>query len=284
MPYYPPHLAEELLARTVVQRGHYRVPAPREHFLSLAYHALYHKGADSGLPRDMNTPPGACGEHDYADALNKLAARAGFATPITLEAIDLLLDSVGWRPPHDMLVRLSRRNRWIRSLLGKRNTTASVDDRLAIFLVRERALERGGVKRAGQLLAQRGFEIIATEDFDSSQSARIARSIRGGNWGRGPWPISGGPPVAAIVVYDHAPIAPSGRQRRRFPFVTNARLLCKEQLRECFNVGLPAEQHCNVIHSSDNGREALDYLRVIMPDRLEEILARTNATRERRAA
>jgi hypothetical protein len=133
------------------------------------------------------------------------------------------------------------------------------------------------------LLTQRGFEIVATEVFDSAQIMRISRSIRGGNWGRGPWPISGGPPVAAIVVYDPAPVLPSRRQRQRFPFLTNARLLCKEQLRECFNDGLPAELHCNAIHSSDNGWEALDYLRITMPQRVEEILARVNAQSERRA-
>ncbi len=50
MPYFPPYLADELLDRAVIHRGLCRVPAPREHFLSLAYHALYHKGGDSGIP------------------------------------------------------------------------------------------------------------------------------------------------------------------------------------------------------------------------------------------
>jgi hypothetical protein len=285
MPYFPPHRAEELLSRTVVYRDHYRVPAPREHFLSLAYHALYHKGINSSLPRDANdmSPVGGC-DHDYVTALSRLAVQAGFNTPIRLRELDGLLDSVGWRPPHDMLVRLSRRNRWVRELLSKAESIAGSDDGLAVFLVREEALRRGGIKRATRLLEQRAFQVLVTHVFEPEQVPGIARTIRGGNWGRGPWQMSGGPPVAAIVVYDPAPIAPSRRQRRRFPFLANARLLCKEQLRECFNEGLPAEQHCNVIHSSDNGREALDYLRVTMPHRVDEILTQVNTRFASRAA
>ena len=112
----------------------------------------------------------------------------------------------------------------------------------------------------------------------------LARSLRGGNWGRGPWSISGGPPVAAIVAYDPSPIAPTRRQKKRFPFIANARLLCKEQLRDAFNEGFSKDQHCNVIHSSDNGREAMDYLRILMPDEVEDLLAGISSPPVARAA
>ena len=78
--------------------------------------------------------------------------------------------------------------------------------------------------------------------------------------------------MAAIVAYDECPIAPTRRQRRRFPFVANARLFCKEKLRDAFNDEFPADRHCNVVHSSDNGREAMDYLRIIMPQDIENVL------------
>ena len=79
--------------------------------------------------------------------------------------------------------------------------------------------------------------------------------------------------MAAIVVYDPVPLAVTRAQRRRFPFLANGRLLCKEQIRDAFNDGVPEEQHCNVVHSSDNGREALDYLRIVAPDAVETITA-----------
>ena len=92
-------------------------------------------------------------------------------------------------------------------------------------------------------------------------------------------------PLAAIVAYDPEPIPPTRRQRRRFPFVANARLLCKEKLRDAFNEGFSADQHCNVVHSSDNGREAMDYLRIIMPEAIESVFASIQMRSEvRRAA
>lgn len=307
MPYFPPYLAEELLERAVVHDDRCVVPAPREHFLSLAYHALYHKGASSGIPR-RSCKQGATGsasasvtfakkhwrsqwhplrapaDHDYAAVLGHLAEWLGIRVPITLDDLDAYLDSQGWRPPHDMLVRLARRNRWVRSLLRQPERKPATDDRLAVFLIRQEALRRGGVERAAQLIAACGFQIIATRRFNTQVVPTIARSVRGGNWGRGPWPISGGPPVAAIVAFDPAPMTPTRQQKRRFPFLANVRLLRKEQFRDAFNEGYPDDQHCNVVHSSDNGREALDYLRIIMPDAIDDILARADSLRTARAA
>jgi hypothetical protein len=285
MPYFPPHLAEELIDRAIIHRGLCRVPGPREHFLSLAYHALYHKGYESGISSQRRrTSRGTSADHDYVDVLRRLAANLRFEVELTLEGLDAFLDTQGWRPPHDMLIRLSRRNRWVRSLLRQPEKTTGADDRIAVFLLREEALRRGGVGRACGLVEKHGFEIRSTIQFDDDKSTTLARSLRGGNWGRGPWAISGGPPVAAIVAYDPAPITPTRRDKKRFPFITNARLLCKEQIRDAFNEGLPKEQHCNVIHSSDNGREAMDYLRIIAANATSDAHNNANSAAVARAA
>jgi hypothetical protein len=153
-----------------------------------------------------------------------------------------------------------------------------------VFLIREEATRRGGVERAARWLAERGFQILETRHFDALQRERISRRIRGGNWGPGPYGSAGGGPVAAIVVYDPAPIRPLRRRKQRLPYVANARLYCKRRLRDFFNEGYPKEQHCNVVHSSDNGREAMDYLRIIMPGEADGVLARIRAQSLPRAA
>jgi hypothetical protein len=277
LPYYPPYLADQLLARAETHRELCSVPAPHDHFLSLAYHAVYHKGHASGLAADGDSQPRVKRpEHDYARILADLAKRLSMVVPITIAGLDNWLDAQGWRPPHDMLVRLARKNRALRPLV-EQTKSGDADASLAVFLVRREALARGGVKRAAKLIAEHGFEVVETISFAPDRIESIARSLRGGNWGAGPWPKSGGDPVAAIVTRDPAPISPSRRERRKFPFLANARLLKKDAIRDAFNVNRPAAEHCNAIHSSDNGREARDYLRIIVPERADEIIARASS-------
>jgi hypothetical protein len=279
MPYYPPYLAQQLLDRARPLGDLCWVPSAEDHFLSLAYHALYHKGAKSGLKVDQHASAvEERPEHDYQAVLGKLARRLNIAAPVTLVDLDHYLDERGWRPPHDMLVRLSRRNAWIRSLL--RETTSAGDDQgLAVFVLREQALARGGLEKAKSLVERHGFSVLRAEALASESLQSVSRSIRGGNWGRGPWPISGGLPAALVVAYDTSPVAPTRRQRKKFPFLANARLLCKDKIRDAFNQGLPPSEHCNTIHSSDNGREALDYLRLMLPDAVNDVLAQIDDLR-----
>jgi hypothetical protein len=272
MPYFPPYVAEQILTRAELRRGLCRVPSPEDHFLSLAYHALYHKGTKSGLPQGGTTASNVTRvEHDYTNILRRLAAALGIEVPITLADLDAYLDARNWRPPHDMLVRLGRRNAWLRSRVAAERDHG--DPGLSVFLLRAAALARGGEAKATALLERHGFVVVRTHTIAAEQVSAVARSIRGGNWGAGPWPASGGPPAVAIVAYDTDPIRPSRRDRRKFPFLVNARLLAKNKVRDAFNEGLPPSQHCNVVHSSDNGREALDYLRTILPHAVHEVLA-----------
>jgi hypothetical protein len=114
MPYYPPQLSRQVLSRAV-DSGQVRVPCPEDHFLSLAYHALYQKGSAAGLPSmTRGVVPSTSPKHDYAGVLGRLAAELSLAVPITMEALDAELARRGWRPPPDMLQRLGEQNRWIR--------------------------------------------------------------------------------------------------------------------------------------------------------------------------
>ena len=58
-------------------------------------------------------------EHDYAAALQELSRRQGIEVAITLEDLHDYLDMAAWQPPRDTLVKLSRHNAWLRSLVGR---------------------------------------------------------------------------------------------------------------------------------------------------------------------
>ncbi len=76
-PYYSPHLAEKVLESRTWLNNLYAVPDKHYHFLSLAYHALFHKGKHAGIPnrqfQDFVVP-----EHDYVQHLKALDPNTAF--------------------------------------------------------------------------------------------------------------------------------------------------------------------------------------------------------------
>ncbi|HEX6938020.1 MAG TPA: hypothetical protein VF158_01315 [Longimicrobiales bacterium] len=283
MAYYPPALARRLLDGAVRGAAGIRVPCAEDHFHSLAYHAIYHKGERSGIPRAAGDAPWpGTPEHDYAGALARLARECGIDVEITLDALDAHLAAVGWRPPDDMLVRLAARNDWLRRRLAD-TVPAALDgwQGLAVFFVRERAVELGLEELVVRRLRAEGFHVLRHRRLDAEAVRRVRAGVRGGNWERGPWPASGGGPAAVIVAVDLLPIAPDAAQRRRSPALDNARILVKAEIRDALNQGLPPSARCNMLHSSDHHVEALRYLEAALPGEVEAVRREIAALRER---
>jgi hypothetical protein len=270
MPYFPPRLASELLDGAVLHRGLCRVPNPKAHLLSLTYHAVYHKGPSSGVPESAEGVDTAA-EHPYPRILADLARGLGERIEVTRWGLDAFLAANSWQPPRDMLLRIGKRNRWVRETLQINDPERPQDRGLVVFVVRERAMLRGGLEKLMPLLEQTGFKILKRKLLVGDEQLRVTHNMRGGNWGRGPWPVSGGPPAAIVVAFDPQPIPLTRKQQKKFPLATNARVLEKGAIRDLFNAGQPAEQHCNALHSSDNGHEAWEYIALAMPEAADEI-------------
>ncbi len=115
VPAFPPAIAERILASARSRPGGWSVPGPREHFLGLAYHAVYLKGYVSGLPPNETTPPHQVGSRDYAAVLTELGAEVGIpvAHPVTMASLDAMLRAEGWRPDEAHLAALAPVNPWI---------------------------------------------------------------------------------------------------------------------------------------------------------------------------
>ncbi len=315
MAYYPPALAHRLVERAIRTPAGVLAPCPEDHFHSLAYHAVYHKGERSGIPgrgveaaragapalgrgrtpeaehagrpgRGHARPPRGDGagepDHDYAGVLERLARDCGLDVEITLEGLDAHLEAAGWRPPDDMLVRLAATSAWLRRRLAA-TTPDSLREwaGLAVFFIRERALELGLEDEIVRRLRTEGFQVLRRRRLDAAAAERVRMRVRGGNWERGPWPVSGGGPAVAIVALDLLPLEPDAEQRRRSPMLDNARALVKASIREAVNEGLPASERCNMLHSSDNHVEAVRYLETALPDEVEAVRAEVAAMRER---
>lgn len=273
--YYPPHLARKILERAVDHPSGARAPCQEDHFYSLAFHALYHKGLRAGIPTaDAALTPNARPEHDYAGRLRELAAGLGINVAMQMEALDAELAARGWRPPLDLLEKLSPRDPWRRARMEALLAQMPPRSGLAVFFVRERALEEPqGAGKISALLAEEGFSVLAVKPLSAPERERVAREVRGANWSRGPWPVSGGLPAAAIAAIDVYPHAPDRRLSRRHPEADNARVFCaKERIRARWNGERQRAERCNIIHSSDNCRQAAVYLDLAMPEFKERIL------------
>ena len=119
MPYLPPAMARQILARRVQMLGPVSVPCNEDHFVSLAYHAVYQKGLRSGLPTSMRckttpSPP----LHDYRGTLTRLADMLHLKVEISMEGLDKFLTREGWCPEPHVLRRLARHNNWLRERVG----------------------------------------------------------------------------------------------------------------------------------------------------------------------
>ncbi|HEX5333028.1 MAG TPA: hypothetical protein VFW79_10330 [Cellulomonas sp.] len=278
--YYPPQLARLILDRAVVHGSGALVPSPVDHLHSMAYHAVYHKGSRSGLP---STDSGRllpfdaqdeAPEHDYPTVLGDLARAVGVTLPQTLEEIDGYLATVGWRPPVDTLRRLAAVNPWVRAHAASEAADAQDTAEISVFFVRERALTVVDLDDISAVLDHFGFEVLATRELDEDARSRCAREARGGNWGRGPFPESGGGPAAVMVALHHAPQAVIGSVKVQYPHLSNAEVyFAKRRIREVVDALVPADARFNAVHSSDDVVDAWHYVELALPAEVEALRA-----------
>jgi hypothetical protein len=272
VPYYPPRFAQAVLDRGVWLRDRYRVPSLQDHYDSLAYHAVYHKGSASGLAggtRPDEIPQTS--DHDYAAVLTELGLRLDRPLPPTLDSLDRYLAERDLRPPLDTLERLEPSNPWIHArFFADQPDVDRVWRGLAVFVLRDRA--QAQVEVAVRELDRQGFEVLDVVALDPAQREAASHRLRGGNWAQGPWPRSGGEPSTFVIAYDLVPDldGPEGAT------AVNRRILrAKLQLRDRLLDALDPSARYNPVHSSDNAGQALDYLTVLGdPDVVERIRVR----------
>lgn len=281
MAYYPPHLAAQMLARAEEHRSGARVPSPEDHLHSLAYHAVYHKGAASGLASDL-VEPEKRPDHDYAQVLTRVAHSLGRSWPTSLEGVDEELTAQGWRPPLDTLRRLTDANAWVQHRFFPQNDEAPPElPEPTIFFIRERALSALGREETVRVIESLEFEILLVRELSGQAGSRTTELVRGGNWGRGPFPVSGGDPVMVVVAAHYGPRPPNRELLARYPRLTNGDVLhAKVLMRELVESRFGTEHAFNPVHSSDDEFETWEYLKTSLPDEVEAIRGAVRSRRD----
>ncbi len=300
--YFPPQLSERILQNRVRWRNFCYVPARPEYFLSLAYHAVYHKGAQSGLPQDMRSrvvkttagkpqrpvPRPPVPEHDYCTVLQKLAKELQLLpeVSVSLRGLHAYLVSAGMAPGTDVIRKLAggqppwlpRHQRHpatpppaVREHFLPPPITMAPPHR-CVFFIREWAATHHLDRFVLATLERHGFEIVFRQTLDPIQKQRAVRCVRGGNWQRGPYPVSGGLPQILVVTLDPHPLPPDARLAAEQPCLTNARVhFTKKVLRDYLNSRLPVRAQTNILHSSDDDVEFAEYLQAVCPEQVGQI-------------
>ena len=273
-PYYPAPVAQTILDSAVRHHDLCFVPQPWDYFHSLAYHAVYQKGLDSHLPLKGETVDRHSKvKHDYSRVLRQQTDQLGINVEISLEGLHAYLQKSGWAPPPHMLARLAAacpQSRWLAELAGRLSADMH-DQGLAVFVLREEGIRRGFQDQMVEMIRKTGFEIWSVKKLSPAEIRYSAPRTRGGNWGPGPGNYVGGDPAVIVVAYDPQPIAPSWKQRRKFPHRTNARIFAKELIRDAV-MSQSADSHgCNALHSSDHAAEAWHLIEVFAPELMLEI-------------
>ncbi|MCE9662756.1 hypothetical protein LY622_04820 [Halomonas sp. M5N1S17] len=277
----PVSRAREMLA--VAGRSGTYLASDEQRLLAMCHEAVYHLGTSSGLPIRAGLPSSA-GMSPFAQAIQALNERCALwpnPQAMGLEELDERLAESGWRPSTDTLSKLSQANPWVAQIvaLAHRGYPDAVPG-LAVMLVREQGLPYLDAFR--RTLEHHGFDVLCELAIDSEDRLRVADRIRGGNWGRGPFPCSGGLPAHLLVIHDVHPDVSRSEAAGANELVDNARVFtAKESMRRRMNRHRPARQHCNPLHSSDNAAQAVEYLSVVAPDRIDAILEQA---RQRNAA
>lgn len=261
LPYFPPRLAEDILQHRTSHMGRVFVPSPPHYFASLAFHALFHKGATSGIPGFAEGVPQLQKvDHDYVGELSLAAVAAGLDVPLTADSIFSWLEQNEYAPPLDMLGKLAdKRSELIRFARLPDVEQWRREGELLVFVVRKAgATDTEYISRLEILLQEDRIEIIGQHRLSDHEVERCS-TLRGANWSRGPFPRSAGRPHTFLVCYDWYPKLLTDRSRHSLLLNENL-LKLKEQSRRLYNARRLPWNRANPVHTPDNEPEALQYL------------------------
>ena len=265
LPYYSSALAEKAIHQAVLFNDKYKVPTWENYFYLLSYHAVFHKGENSGLySKKYKLAPKIKPDHDYLLHLKNIISKTNLEIDdFTLEGLHTFLEKNGFAPPIDTQYKLSLENEYLKAFLKDYHNQSEYHKKfegLVCFVAREKIVELGLLEELKKYIQKEGFTIIKVKELDEKGEANFTKKVRGGNWNQGPWPVNGGLPAVLLIAFDVHPIEPELSDFELHPGLSNKRIKNKNEIRDFLNKSLQSEQEWfNGIHSSDNEIQAVEY-------------------------
>ena len=185
-----------------------------------------------------------------------------------------------------------RRNKLLRYLyrwdIRKRNKG------LGFFVIREGKPEQMILEKSLIYIRKSGFEILCKKKISKDTLNRLhlesnkQKKEKGNFW-------SGDYPYLCVVVFDPKPVNMYAKAKqdwpfwimesndigryyyRQFPNMDNRRLLLKNVIRVAINNSLDESSADNYAHTTDNFEEALEYIKIAIPEKIESIKSEIRA-------
>lgn len=283
LPYYPSHCAQEMLDERILLHNKYFVPNPKHYLLSMAYHVVYHKAENSGLPRGIIKEDSELVHNNkYRKTLRTLINRCGIKVKLTWVDLQKFLDENNWTPELLVLKKLSEKSNWVKNLYYLKLHDQQNTGELMAFIVREWAYENNLTDWIAKWLQTRGLHILNIYELDEDRKKKATSNLRGGNWGNEKWEKNSGSgkPAVLIIAYDFYPIPLDKGYKKYYPYVSNENFLLKINLRNELNSTMPRKETRSIIHSSDNTLDALEFINTLYPEELPEILNKITLGKE----
>lgn len=280
IPVFSQNLTRDLMNTRTFYNGAY-VPSEIPFFASVAYHAIFHKGHNSGIP-GFNVEPTKY-VYDYTEFLKSLAYNLKIKVDISVKGLYQWLKGKGYAPAADTLAKLAE----IRPEIAFLETPLSSDVRggeVIAFVIREKLHQDGLLGNFKKSLEEEfQFDVLDVKIFTEKEKEICTTQIRGGKWDNGPWRESGGPPVALVVAFDYHPIPFDSLEQKQQPRTTNKNTVnAKYGFRTRLN-NLDKVNNYNGLHSADNEPDAWFYISLMGNEYRQEILNMVELRRERYA-
>jgi hypothetical protein len=265
LPYHPPYLSRKILENKRIGPGSASVPSDIDYLNSFIYHCLYHKGLSSGIPTSFkNLKPSSTPDNNYALKIEELAHEIGLKLDITLEGLDNYMIECGWRPHIDTLEFIAPNNEWVENLLKSLKEKDEIG--LNVCIIKKGAISDNIFEEIVTEFESHDLTIIRSEILSDEQAQTAFNHLRGGNWTSTGNDIFH--PGAAIVLADTKDLVLHARHKG----MTINRI---RDVKIALRRKLDTEKE-SYIHVTDNTTQALEYLNVLFPNQIEELLKEVN--------
>lgn len=265
--YYPQDLAFKILSDSSINDNGVRSPNKISHKLSLLYHILFHKAERSGYSlygTDSNIMP----EHDYKSVLNSM-----FDLKVeSLKEIFEILSRSDFLPNIDTMKKLSgiANSCALRELISeyeREHYPVTFSGSLSALVIREELKKNSNIyNKLFTCIEYEGLEIL---DIKENIDEEFSKNVRGNNWNKGPWPVSGGKPKEVVFVYNHS--KESALTGDHFEIDKKIKSI-KNYIRDYTSQVLSYNKTFNGLHTSDGSSESLEYAELICEEYKDSII------------